>query len=329
MIRTQLFRVTGAAAAILMLGAIGEAGAQGDAFPSKPIRILVGSVPGGTPDLIARTLGEKFQAILGQPGVAENRAGAGGALAAELVAKSPPDGYTLVIGISTVLASTPGLYRNAPFDPVTSFAPVAGVAIQDFLLVVNSQLQAQTLKEFIALAKAEPGKINYASAGNSSPHHLGMELLKRAAGIDIVHVPYRGAPAAVPDLLTGQVSAMLISYVIAKPHLAAGKMRALGMTSAARRAEAPEIPTVIEGGVPGYTHNTWVAVLAAAGTPAPVVAKLGAAITKIIGEEDVKARFIALGLDPWPRKPDEILATIQAETLVYTKLIQDAGIRVD
>ncbi|MBM3525668.1 MAG: tripartite tricarboxylate transporter substrate binding protein [Alphaproteobacteria bacterium] len=317
------------AASVLALVAVTHAAAQGDQYPSKPIRILVGSVPGGTPDLIGRTIGEKFQAYLGQPGVAENRPGAGGALAAELVAKSPPDGYTVVIGISTVLASTPALYRNAPFDPLTSFAPVAGTAIQDFLLVVNPAVKAQNLREFIALAKAEPGKINYASAGNSSPHHLGMELLKRAAGIDIVHVPYRGAPAAVPDLLSGQISAMLISYVIAKPHLAAGKMRALGMTSPERRAEAPEIPTVIEGGVPGYTHNTWIAVLAAAGTPAPIVAKLGAAIDAIIALPDVKTRFAALGLDPWSKKPDEILATIRSEVAVYTKLIQDAGIRVD
>ncbi len=315
--------------ALLGAQALFPAGARADAFPSKPIRLLVGSTPGGTPDLIARSVGEKFQATLGQLAVVENRPGAGGALAAEVLAKSPPDGYTLVTGISTVLASTPGLYKNPPYDPVTSFAPVAGVAIQDFLLVVNPKVEAQTLKDFIALARAQPGRINYASAGNGSPHHLGMEMFKRAAGINVLHVPYRGAPAAVPDLLSGQVSAMLISYVIAKPHLAAGRMRALGMTSPARIPQAPHIPTFIENGVEGFTHSTWIAFLAPAGTPGDVVAKLNAAVNAIISSEDVKARFVTLGLEPWHKKPDEILATLRAETEVLTRVIREANIRID
>lgn len=315
--------------ALLGAEALFQAGARADVFPSKPIRLLVGSTPGGAPDLVARSVGAKFQSILGQPAVVENRPGAGGALAAEVLAKSPPDGYALALVLSTMLTSTPGLYRNPPFDPITSFVPVAGVAIQDFLLVVNPKLEAQTLREFIALAKARPGKINYASAGNGSPHHLGMEMFKRAAGINLLHVPYRGAPAAVPDLLSGQVSAMLISYVIAKPLLDAGRIRALGVTSATRFQQAPDIPTFIESGVPGFTHNTWFAFVAPAGTPGDVVAKLSAAVNAILSAEEVKARFVTLGLDPWHKKPDEILATLRTETESLTRLIREADIRID
>ena len=315
------------AAAVLSLAPF-AALAQAD-FPAKPITIVVPFSAGGTTDILARVVGQYMSRDLGQPVVVDNRAGAGGNIGGQAAARSPADGYTLFMGTVGTHAINQSLYKKMPFDPIKDFAPLSRVAMVPNLLVANPSQPFKNVKEMIAYAKAHPGKINFGSSGNGSSIHLSGELFKQMAGVDMQHVPYRGSAPAVSDLLGGQISVMFDNMPSAIPHVKGGKLRALAVTTAKRSPALPDVPTIAEAGVPGYEATSWFGLLAPAGTPAPVVAKLNASILKALADPEVKKKLAEQGAEPFGEKPEQFAAFIQSETLKWGKVVKESGASLD
>jgi tripartite-type tricarboxylate transporter receptor subunit TctC len=298
-------------------------------YPRKPIRLIVPFSPGGGNDTVARAIAQGAGATLGQPIVVDNRAGAGGVVGAELAAKSAPDGYTLFLGGVGSHAVNPNLHKHLPYDPVRDFAPITLVATAPSVLVVHPSVQARTAGEFAALARANPGKLNYASNGNGSSAHLAAVLYESLAGVKMVHVPYKGLAPALTDLLAGQVQAMFSSVVAIVPQIRAGKLRALAVTGKKRTALLPDLPTLDEAGVPGYEAGSWYGILAPAGTPGPVVAKLNDTFQHTLAQTDVKDRLAAEGAEVIGGPPEVFAAHIAVELARMGKLVRDARISME
>ena len=315
---------------ILLLPLLGGAGpAFAQAFPSKPVKLVIPFPPGGPLDLAGRAIGQKLQDAWGQPVVIENRPGAGGNIGADAVAKAAPDGYTLVMGALSTHAVNPHLFAKMPYDALKDFAPVTLVAVTPNVLVLNPAVPASNVRELIALAKASPGKLSFASGSNGSAGHLAGELFKTLAGIDIVHVPYKGGAPAMQDLLGGQVQFMFDNLANSTAQLKAGKLKAFAVTTARRSAFAPELPTMAEAGVPGFDISTWYGILAPANTPPDIVKKLNAEIVRILASDDMRDKLKAQGAESSPTSPEEFAAFIRAEWTKYAKIVKDSGAKVD
>lgn len=310
--------------ALVALLCAGPAGAQD--YPSRPIKLVVPFAAGGAVGAVARTLSTPLATGLGQSIVIENRGGAGGIIGMDAVAKSPPDGATLLL-LHSGVTYMPGLYRTLPFDPMADFANIGTAVSGSYVLVVNNDLPVKSVAELIAHAKAHPGKLSYASAGIGSTLHLGTEFLKRAAGIDIVHVPYKGASQATTDLIGGQVQVMIGPVVAVLPLAQTGKLRALAVASLKRSALAPDLPTIAESGMPGFEITSWYGLAAPAGTPQAAVARLNAEIGKAMQSPEVVEQFRIQGYEPLLSTPDEMSARIRSEIGIWTKIIRDAGIQ--
>jgi tripartite-type tricarboxylate transporter receptor subunit TctC len=303
--------------------------ALAQSFPEKPIRFVVGFTPGGPSDILARALGQKLAERWSQKVVIENRPGAGGNVAAEAVARSGPDGYTWLLGNNSILATNQTLYRSLPYDPIKDFAPVSLVAVQPNILVVNPQVPANSVAELIALAKKNPGKLNYASSGAGAAAHLAGELFKTMAGVDLVHVPYKGAQPALTDVIAGQVQVMFATSASVIPFIKAGKLRGLAVTSARRSPSVPDLPTVSEAGVAGFEAITWHGVVVPAATPAPLVERLNRDIVSVLGQPDLRERLAALGAEVLAGTPREFADYIAAEIPKWSKVVRDSGARIE
>ncbi len=312
--------------AIAVLAALAALPAVAQNYPTRAIRLVVPSSPGGGTDITGRIVAQKLSEQLGQTVVVDNRAGAGTIIGNDIVAKAPPDGYTLLMGLST-LAINPSMYEKMPYDALKDFAPVSLAVMSPNVLTVHPSLPAKTVKEFIALAKTKPGTITYGSAGQGTSPHLSGELLKVLAKIDIVHVPFKGSGQSVISSLAGEIASNFPSVPTAMPYIKAGKLRALGVTTAKRTQALPDVPSIAEAGVPGYEATQWFGVLAPAGTPRPIIDKLNAEMVKLLKSPDVRERFIADGTDPAPTTPEEFAAYIKSETDKWTKVIKAAGIK--
>ena len=297
-----------------------------DDYPSRPIKLYVGFAAGGATDLVARIVAQNLSARLGQQVVVENRAGAGGVLATGLVAKAAPDGYSLIM-VSASHAINVSLQKHLPYDAIADFAPVSLVAAITNVLVVNPSLPAKSVAEYIALAKARPGAINFSSAGVGSSSHLAGELFKSMAGIDIRHVPYKGTADAVRDLISGQVQSTVDSVSALLPYIRNGQLRVLGVGDAQRSVLLPDVPTIAEAGLPGYEVNAWVGVLAPAKTPQQIVERLNREITAILKQPDVQQQLQQLGSHPIIATPDEFAALIRSDIAKFAKIIKSAGVQ--
>jgi tripartite-type tricarboxylate transporter receptor subunit TctC len=315
--------------ALALLAFSCTAGAQ-QAYPSKPLHFVVPYPPGSGTDIVARILGQKLSEAWGQPVVIENRAGAGAIIGVDAVAKAAPDGYTIGIADTGPLAINPALYPKLPYDPVRDLAPVTLVASLPFMLVVHPSVPAVNLAEFLALARAKPGQLNYASVGNGSLVHLATELLKTRAGIDLVHVPYKGSAPALNGLLAGDASVMFVNLLSAMPLVKAGKLRALATSPAKRLSASPELPTVAEAGVAGYDFEGWFGIVAPAATPRPIVERLTAELRRIVALPDVRERLIHQGgLEPIGSSAEQFAAFLPAEIRRWGALVRETGARVD
>jgi tripartite-type tricarboxylate transporter receptor subunit TctC len=299
-------------------------GAEG--YPSRSIRLIVPFPPSGSTDLLARSLGQKLAEGLAQPVVIDNRPGAGGSIGAEAAARAAPDGYTLMMGHLGTLAVNPAIYKNLPYDPVKSFAPVSLMAIVPSVLVVNHQVPVASAAELVAYAKANPGKLAYGSAGNGSTSHLTSEYFKLITGTDILHVPYKGIGPMLTDLVSGQVSMGLNGAPAVMPHLAAGRVRALAVSSLKRLQALPQVPTLDEAGIKGFDASGWYGIVAPAGTPRAVVTRLNAEIHRSLQTADLRARLDSDGAQPAPGTPEEFAAFIQTEIARWGEVLKRAGI---
>jgi tripartite-type tricarboxylate transporter receptor subunit TctC len=298
------------------------------AYPSKPIHIIVGLPPGSQPDTIARLLGQKLSESLGKPVTVENVTGAAGNIAADRVAKAAPDGYILGLLSQTQIVVNPSLYKLA-YDPLKDFSPISLVSVSGNILVVHNAVPVKNLGELLALARAKPGALTFASGGSGSGTHLAGELLKSAAGIDIRHIPYKGVTAAIPDLIAGRVSMMFSPIQSVAPLLHEGRLRALAVSTSRREPTFPEVPTIAESGFPGFQVTLWNGLLAPAGTPAPIIRKLQSEAVKALARSDLRAKFAELGLEPIGNTSDEFAQAIKSEIPKWSKVIKAAGITPD
>ncbi len=308
----------------MFLPGISHVGAQ--SFPSKPIRIIVPFAPGGANDLVTRLVAQKLAAGIGQGVVVENRGGAGGTIGLDICAKAPPDGYTLVMAPTSAVAFAPSLNAKLSYDPVRDFAAITSVSSGPNVLVVHPSVPATTVKEFIALARTKTGKLSYASSGATSMSGMAGEMFKMMAGIDMVGVPYKGTGPAMTELIGGQVDVMIADLAISLPHVNGKRLRAIAVTGPKRSAHAPQLPTVTESGVPGYTLVNWRGVLAPAATPRDIVLKLNAEIIKTLRSPDIRESLAREGYEPIGDTPEQFAALIKAEVTRYGKLIKAAGI---
>jgi tripartite-type tricarboxylate transporter receptor subunit TctC len=298
-------------------------------YPTKPIRLVITYPPGGNTDLVGRAVAQKLTEAWGQQVVVDNRGGAGGVLGTVLAKQAPADGYTLLLGTSAGMVLNPLLMSKVPYDAFQDFAPVSLVIINPQLLVVHPALPASNVREFIALAKAKPGQLNFGSSGVGTPNHLGGEMLKAMAGINIVHVPYKGGATSIIDLIAGQVQLVFSSAPSVVPHVRAGRLKALAVGSAKRTPALPNVPTVAESGVPGYEYTTWYGIFAPAKTPAPVITRLNAEIVRILADPQMSQRFQSQGGDPASSTPAELTAYMREEMARWARVIKTAGIRIE
>ena len=312
---------------LLMLLAAQTASAQ-PTYPNRPVKILVGFTPGTAPDLAARILADRFAEVWTTPVVVENIQGAGSNIATERVAKAAADGYTLLMGGNSALVINPSLYETLPFDPLKDFAPISQVFIAANVLAVPAEVPVKTVAELVTLAKAKPGKLSYGHAGVGTSQHLGAELFKYMAHLDIAPVPYRGTTAMMPDLLAGRITMSFANIVNVLPLAREGKLRALAITSVKRSALAPDLPTMAESGFPGFEAVPWFGLLAPAGTPQDVVDKLHVETVKVLAISEVRKKFDELGLEPVGNTSAEFVAIIKKETPEWAKVIKDAGIKL-
>jgi tripartite-type tricarboxylate transporter receptor subunit TctC len=306
---------------------LAESQAQTANYPDKPIKMLVGFSAGGGTDVVARILAQKMSEGLGQTVVVENRPGASGMIAGEAVAKSAPDGYTLMMGSQTTFAVAPTLYRKTSFDPARDFAGVAMSAISPLILVVHPSVPAQTVADVIAMAKAKPAAVNFGSGGLGTTPHMTGELFLSVAGIKMAHVAYRGEAPAINDLIGGQIPLMFANLSAVIGNIKAGQLRALGVTSVKRSPTVPNVPTLAESGLPGFEAATWFALVAPAGTPADVRARLNSEVRRVLDLPDVRQRFADLGMTAEESTPESLDAYIKSEIAKWTKVIRDADIR--
>jgi tripartite-type tricarboxylate transporter receptor subunit TctC len=313
----------------LLVLLVALAASAAHAFPDKPVRFVVGFTPGGPSDILARALGDKLAAQLGQPVVVENRPGAGGNIAAEAVARSAPDGHTWLLGNNSILATNQALYRRLSYDPAKDFAPVALVAIQPNILVVHPAVPARSVTELIAYARQHPGKLNYASSGSGAAAHLAAELFKAMTGVDMVHVPYKGAQPALTDVLSGQDQLMFATSASVLPFIKAGRLRALAVTTPQRSPALPDLPTVSESGVPGFEATTWHGVVVPAATPAAVVAKLNEDINRALNDAQLRERLGALGAEVAGGSSAAFADYIAREIPKWTRVVKDSGAVAD
>ena len=316
------------ALAVLLAGMATATGVRAQAYPSKPIRVLVGYTAGGAVDIIARAVSQQLQAGLGQPVVVENKPGAGTNIALRALIDSPPDGYTLMLTANAVAANV-SLYEPPPYDLVRDISPIALVGRVPVVLAVNAQSEYTTIERFISAAKAKPKAVNYASPGNGSTPHLAVELFERAAGISLTHVPYKGGSQAITDVMGGHVQAVAVNALEVQPHVRSGKLRVLVVMTPARSGIFPDVPTVAESGFPGFEASVWYGFIGPAGLPAPVVARLHAEIQRALASDDVKGRLAAAGGEVLPGPVDRFTALLSAERIRYEKLIRDAKILPD
>lgn len=309
--------------------AIGMAPALAQNYPNKPIRIIIAQAPGSATDVISRVVGNRLSEALGQPIVVEARPGAGGAVGTEAAARSAPDGYTLFMGNNSTHGSNPAVYPKLPYDAVNDFAPISFVASVPYVLVVEPSLPVGSVQELIAFAKSRPGKINYASAGNGSTHQFCAELLKSTAGIDVVHIPYKGSPPGIAAVLAGEVSMMFANLTDIGSQIRSGRVKPLAVTTLKRAELLPNVPTMVEAGVPDFEITSWFGLLAPAATPAPVVARLNAEMVKVLAREDVKSTLGAQGLSVASSSPEQFAAHIKSEIARFTRIAKAAGIKAE
>jgi tripartite-type tricarboxylate transporter receptor subunit TctC len=309
--------------------AAGPASAIAQDYPTRPIKLIVPQSAGGGADILARTIGEKLGQSLGQAVVVDDRPGAAGIIGTDAVAKAAPDGYTLLMGAISTHAINKSLYPTLSYDPVKDFTPVTLVATAPLVLVVHPSVPVSSTRDLIALAKAKPGQLFFGSAGSGNSTHLAGELFKTMAGVDLVHVPYKGATPAETDLMGGQVQVMFTSILSGLPHIKAGKMKALAVTSARRSSIAPELATVAETGLPGYDVNPWYGLFAPAGTPRAIVDKLNREVVRILQLPDVRQRFATLGAEPVGDTPAQFGAFVESEIAKWSKVVADSGAKAE
>jgi tripartite-type tricarboxylate transporter receptor subunit TctC len=314
---------------LLLLLCLACTAALGQPYPAKPVRVIVPYPPGGGNDLLGRLFAAKLGERMGQSFVVENRPGAGTLIGTEAAARSAPDGYTILLSSIATHALSPNLYSRVPYDPVKDFAPITLLGIAPTVLVVNKDLPAQTLQELISLAKSKPGSLAYASGGNGTPPHINGEVFKSVAGVDLLHVAYKGGGPALADLTAGRVHVMLDTAASAMSHVRAGRLRALALSAPKRSPEYPDLPTFAEAGLPGYETNAWYSMHAPAGTPQDIVRRLNAELVAILKEPEILARFKQLSTDPVGNSPEEFAAFVRAELDKYARVIKAAGIKLD
>jgi len=318
-----------AALLLFVVLASSVAASSAQSYPARPVRVIAPFPPGSGVDIVARLVGTPLAQVAGQAVVVDNRPGANGTIACELAARASPDGYTLLLGNASTLAMAPGLYKRIAYDPVKSFAPITLIATSANVLVVHPSVPANSVSALIALAKSKPGELNYASAGSGNSTHLAAELFKQMAGVNLVHVPYKGTPQMMTELLSGRMQLSFTSLVSALPSIKQGRLRALGVTSLKRAASLPEVPTISEAGLNGYELTVWQGIVAPARTPQPIVAQLNRQIAEILERLETRERLAAQGLESAANKPEEFRAFIASEVAKWTKVIRDAGITPD
>jgi tripartite-type tricarboxylate transporter receptor subunit TctC len=314
---------------LLAAPSAGHAASADRAYPERPIRMVVPFPAGGGVDVVSRILAQEMTQRIGQQVIVDNRAGASGIVGTELVAKATPDGYTVLMGNVATHAVNVSLVRKLSYHPLKDFAPVTRVAVVHEILVVHPSVPATSVKELIALARSRPGQLTFGSAGNGTPPHLAGELFKSLAGVNILHVPYKGTPPALADLLGGQITMIFSNLLSALPLVRSGKLRALGVSSQKRSAVAPDVPTIAESGLPGYQKNSWYGVLAPAGTPAGTVAKLNQAIVQALENPATRAHLAGQGAEIETGSPEEFRRFIESEIERYATIIRNSGLRID
>jgi tripartite-type tricarboxylate transporter receptor subunit TctC len=314
---------------VLLVSALLACAAQAQEFPSKPLRFIVPYPPGALTDVLARAIGDRLATALKQPVVVENRAGAGTLLGADLVAKAPADGYTLLMATSTTLGISPAIYAKPAIDPVKDFAPISLVGSVNFFLVTSPAFAAKNMREFIDQVKKNPGKFNYASSGSGSPHHLFMEVLKKEQGLDIQHVPYKGSAVAVVDIIGGKPEMMFLDFSVAVPNIKAGKIIALGTSAGKQSVLMPEVPP-ISATLPGFDWQAWQGVVTTGGTPAAVVARLNAEMQNFQNTDEFRAMLLKFGMEPWaPNSAADFAAIVKNDVGRWAGVVKAAGLKVD
>lgn len=325
--KTALNKTLGSLALLALVSTGAPAYAQ--SYPTKPIRMVVPSAPGSGPDLIARVVAQKLTESLGKPVVADPRPGAGGSLGAEIVAKSPPDGYTLIMGSAGSHSVNSALYPKLPYDAVKDFSPISLVSTAPNILIVHPSLPVKSVRDLVALAKAKPGDLTFGSGGNGSTAHLSGELFRVLAKVNMLHVPFKGAPAAVIGVMTGEISLAILNLPPALPHVRSGKLKALGVSTATRSSAVPDIPTIAEAGLPGYDAGTWYGLLAPAGTPGDIIARLNVELVKGLRSAEMKKRIAAEGGDVIGGTPDEFTAVIKRDIEKWTRVVAASGAKAN
>jgi tripartite-type tricarboxylate transporter receptor subunit TctC len=313
------------AACAIVIAGMSTAAAQ-QAYPVRPVRMIVPYPPGGATDFIARSISDSLAARLGQSIIVDNRGGAATVIGTEMAARAPADGYTLLVGTVTTLAVNPVLKRKLPYHPERDFAPISMLAAQPYLLAVNPSVPATSVSQLISHAKANPGKLTFGSAGLGSSAHLAGEMFNHMAGINTVHIPYKGTGPAVIDLMGGRVSMVYGGVAVLKPYAQVGKMRLLAVTTAKRSGAVPDVPTIAESGLAGYETNTWNSLLAPAGTAPAIIQKVNAAVVAVLGQPEMRDRLVQQGADPDPGTPAQLAAHIKAEIARFTKLVKAIGL---
>jgi len=316
-------------AAVVAAVVVAVPGVMAQTYPTKPVKLVVPFPPGGSLDITGRLLAQKLTEAWGQPVVVENKPGAGGNIGADLVAKSAPDGYTILLGALSTHAVNPSLYAKMPYDAAKDFAPITLIAITPNVLVVNAASPVNNVREFIAYAKANPGKLSFGSGSSGSAGHLAGELFKVETGTDAVHVPFKGGAPATQALLAGDTQFMFDNLANAMAQVKAGKLKALAVTTAKRSPLVPDLPTMAEAGLPGFDISTWYGLFAPAGTPSAIVAKWNADVTKILNAPDTRARLIADGAEPAPNTPEQFAQMIASELTKYARIVKISGAKVD
>src|SRR5688572_21430959 len=314
---------------VAVVCALAASSAAAQSYPERPIRVVVGVPAGGTPDVMARSVTTGMSKILGQPLVMDNRGGAGGLIGTEVAAKAAPDGYTLFVASPGPMTILPHMHKKLEYDPLRDFVPIGLIASNPFLLITNPAVPAKSVKELITLAKAQPGKLNYASAGNGAANHLAMELFRSMAGVNITHVPYKGAPQAVSDVLAGHMNMMFNSIPPVLAHIKADRIRALGVGASKRSAQLPDVPTISEAEVADYEAITWFGMLAPSRTPQPILARVSDAFAKAINEPETRAALEKQGMDAGSANAEDFGALIKRELQRYARVVKVSGAKID
>ena len=313
---------------LLCLGAVCAGQVLAQAYPSKPVRLVVPFPPGGPTDILGRAIGAKLGDLLGQPVIIDNRGGAGGGIGADNIAKSAPDGYSLLLGTTGTHTINPNLYSKLPYDPIKDFVPISLVVKYLNILVVNPSVPAKSVAELIALARQKPGEITFGSAGNGSSNHLTGEMLATMTGVKMQHIPYKGSGPALNDVIAGQITFMFDQYSTVGPNIKAGKLRAIGIATKQRHPLLPDVPTIAET-IPGFEVSPWYGLFAPAGTPRPIIDRLNADLVKVMNSPEIHERMTALGWDPVTSTPEQFAAQIKSELAIWAEVVKKSGARID